>query len=130
MISGKRGGKSVRLRQALKRPHVDVWCQLIRTPRRPSWPHSSYLRNRFVKKFGKSHKFLAKHARSDNPVLAAYAVQCFADPDLVPAEVRERTEMIQLRDWFHIVYMPLGEWATRYVAEHNRCLADNPDRYP
>lgn len=102
------------------RPYVDVWCQLIRTSRRPSCSHLSHLRNRFVKEFGQSHDFLKRQTRSKNPVLAAYAVQCFANPNLTPDEVFQRTETIQLRDWFHIVYIPLGEWASRYVEDHNR----------
>ena len=109
------------------RPYVHVWCQLMHTPWRPGMPYATSLIYRFHKEFSKQPEFtefILGKSRSENPVIAAYAVECLSDPNLIAPEVRNRTEIIALRDWFTEERWSFGDWVEKRIREHNRLVID------
>jgi hypothetical protein len=104
------------------RPYVDAWCQLIHTPIRPTAPRPNQLLSRFQREFAQHQEFILAQTRSKNPILAAYAAQLITDPDRVPDDLRQRSEIIRLRDWYYEARMPLGEWIERVTTRQKREL--------
>jgi len=100
-------------------PFVDAWCKLLQTPTRPYAPRSTLLLSRFLKTFPNGCDFLLARARSQNPVIAAYAVMCVPNPNELPLDILEREDVVTLRDWFHEVRMPLGAFAKMQIDGFN-----------
>ena len=102
------------------RLYAEAWCHLIHTSSRPYPPRSTILLSRFAREFSCNREFLVAKARSTDPILAAYAVMCCSDPNVLPHDILQRTETLVLRDWFYEAEMPFGTWVQQHIESFNQ----------
>ncbi len=109
------------------RDYAHVWHGLMRTTFRPAWPYATSLIRRFQEEFSNHPRyteFVLAKTRTEDPVIAAYAVQCLPDPNQLAQEVRNRNEIIALRDWYLEQRWSFGEWVLNLIWEHSRSIVD------